>query len=113
MSFAVHWGGKAWNTGQRRIVWAPVQVPNDRDDGAQTARALDHFQIGIERMPGEMIRALGVVKKAAASTNKALGVLPADKAELIVQAAEEVIAGTRRPIFRCLSGRQAVALRPI
>jgi fumarate hydratase class II len=79
-----------------------MQVPNDRYYGAQTARALYHFQIGIERMPGEIIRALGVVKKAAALTNKALGVLPADKAELIVQAAEEVIAGTLEAHFPLL-----------
>lgn len=75
------------------------QVPHDCYYGAQTARALYHFQIGTERMPGEIIRALGVVKKAAALTNKALGVLPADKADLIVQAAEEVIAGTLEAHF--------------
>jgi fumarate hydratase class II len=71
----------------------PMQVPSNRYYGAQTARALIHFQIGTERMPREMIWAMGILKKAAALTNEELGVLPADTASLIVQAADEVIAG--------------------
>ncbi|GIX49617.1 MAG: fumarate hydratase class II [Candidatus Tectimicrobiota bacterium] len=71
-----------------------VEVPADRYYGAQTARALRHFRIGNERMPREVIWALGVIKKAAALVNQELGRLPAAKAELIVRAAEEVIAGT-------------------
>lgn len=70
-----------------------IEVPNDRYYGAQTARALIHFRIGDERMPREIIWAMGIVKQAAALANRALGVLPADKADCIVQAAEEVIAG--------------------
>jgi fumarate hydratase class II len=70
-----------------------IEVPNDRYYGAQTARALIHFRIGDERMPHEIIRAMGIIKKAAALTNRDLGVLAADKAALIVQAADEVIAG--------------------
>jgi len=72
----------------------PIEVPQDRYYGAQTARSLIHFQIGTERMPRELIWAMGILKKAAALTNKELGVLPAEKADLIGRAADEVIAGT-------------------
>jgi fumarate hydratase, class II len=71
----------------------PIEVPQDRYYGAQTARSLIHFDIGAETFPREMIRALGVLKKAAALTNRELGLLPAEKAELIVRAADEVIEG--------------------
>ena len=70
----------------------PIEVPQERYYGAQTARSLIHFQIGTERMPRELIWAMGILKKAAALTNKELGVLP-EKADLIVCAADEVIAG--------------------
>lgn len=70
-----------------------VEVPADRYYGAQTARALKNFRIGVERFPREFIRALGLVKKAAALTNRELGRLSDDKARLIVAAAEEVIQG--------------------
>ena len=70
-----------------------IQVPSDRYYGAQTARSLVHFKIGSERMPRELIWAFGILKKAAALVNQELGLLPADKTKLIVQAAEEVIAG--------------------
>ncbi|HEX8069546.1 MAG TPA: class II fumarate hydratase [Pyrinomonadaceae bacterium] len=70
-----------------------VEVAADRYWGAQTERSLHHFHIGDDVMPREMIRALGLLKKAAALVNKELGKLPADKAELIVRAADEVIAG--------------------
>jgi len=70
-----------------------IKVPSDKYYGAQTARSLMNFKIGGERFPRELIRALGVLKKAAALTNKELGILPADKADLIVQAADEVIEG--------------------
>ncbi|HRV91391.1 MAG TPA: class II fumarate hydratase [Anaerolineae bacterium] len=70
-----------------------IEVPADRYYGAQTARSLMNFKIGGDRFPREMIRALGVLKKAAALSNKKLGTLPAEKADLIVQAADEVIAG--------------------
>ena len=70
-----------------------VKVPVDKYYGAQTARSLMNFKIGGERFPAEMIRALGIVKKAAALTNCDLGILPKDKMELIVKAADEVILG--------------------
>jgi len=70
-----------------------IEVPADRYYGAQTARSLQNFRIGGDRFPREMIRALGVLKKAAAEVNADLGVLPADKTELIVRAAAEVVEG--------------------
>jgi fumarate hydratase class II len=70
-----------------------VEVPGHRYYGAQTARALKNFRIGVERFPREFIRAMGLVKKAAALTNQELGRLAEDKAPLIVEAAEEVIGG--------------------
>lgn len=70
-----------------------IKVPADKYYGAQTARSLMNFKIGGERFPREIIRALGVLKKAAALTNKELGILPAEKADLIVKASNEVIEG--------------------
>jgi len=70
-----------------------IEVPGDRYYGAQTARSLIHFDIGTDKMPPELIRAFGILKKAAALVNQDLGKLSADKAKLIVAAAEEVIAG--------------------
>ncbi len=70
-----------------------MEVPADRYYGAQTARSLVHFAIGKDTMPAELIRAFGILKKAAALVNQDLGKLPADKARLIAQAADEVIAG--------------------
>jgi fumarate hydratase, class II len=70
-----------------------IKVPADKYYGAQTARSIMNFKIGGERFPREVIRALGVLKKAAALTNKDLGILPAEKADLIVKAADEVIQG--------------------
>ncbi|MDX6694940.1 MAG: fumarate hydratase, class [Blastocatellia bacterium] len=70
-----------------------VEVPADKYWGAQTQRSLIHFNIGDDRMPREMIRALGVLKKAAALVNHDLGKLKEDKARLITAAADEVIEG--------------------
>src|SRR5262250_1923098 len=70
-----------------------IDVPTNVYWGAQTARSLIHFDIGRDTMPPELIRAFGVLKKAAALVNQDLGKLSAEKAHLIVQAADEVIAG--------------------
>jgi len=70
-----------------------IEVASDRYWGAQTERSLHHFNIGDDRMPREMIRALGILKKAAALVNEDLGKLSHDKAELIVHACDEVIDG--------------------
>ncbi|MEZ6141842.1 MAG: class II fumarate hydratase [Zavarzinella sp.] len=70
-----------------------IEVPANKYYGAQTARSLIHFAIGHDTMPRSIIRAFGILKKAAALTNSDLGLLPADKAALIAKSADEVIAG--------------------
>src|SRR5881296_3351576 len=70
-----------------------IAVRADRYWGAQTERSLHHFAIGDDRMPIPVIRALGLLKKAAALINRELGKLPPEKAALIVEAANEVITG--------------------
>jgi len=70
-----------------------IEVPSDVLWGAQTMRSLIHFPIGHDLMPLELIHAFGYLKKAAALTNSELKILPKEKAKLIIQAAEEIIAG--------------------
>src|SRR6266550_2182860 len=70
-----------------------IEVAVDRYWGAQTERSLLHFNIGFDVMPREMIRALGILKKASALVNNELGKLPDDKLKLIVPACDEVIEG--------------------
>jgi fumarate hydratase class II len=71
----------------------PVEVPANRYWGAQTQRSLQNFKIGGHRFTRAMIQAFGIVKKAAALTNVELGKLSKEKADFIVKAADEVIAG--------------------
>src|SRR3989475_7007643 len=70
-----------------------IESPADKYWGAQTQRSLLHFNIGFDVMPREMIRAFGILKKAAAQVNAELGKLAPEKSKLIVQAADEVIQG--------------------
>ena len=70
-----------------------VKVPEGAYYGAQTARSLQNFDIGEEKIPGEVVAAFGVLKKAAAIVNQQLGLLSEDKASLIIQASEEVVEG--------------------
>jgi fumarate hydratase class II len=89
-----------------------IEVPADRYWGAQTQRALIHFNIGKQLMPIEVIRAMGVLKKAAALVNMELGLLPADKGALITAAADEVTSGTLDdhfplPVWQTGSGTQS------
>jgi len=70
-----------------------VDVPADRYWGAQTQRSLQHFSIGRDRMPKEVYHAYGIVKKACALVNQAAGRLPGWKADAIIRAADEAIAG--------------------
>src|SRR5512141_1756626 len=79
--------------------FGPIDVDANHYWGAQTERSRHNFRIGIERMPRELIHALATIKKAAALTNRDLGALPAKIADLIVQAADEVIAGARDDEF--------------
>jgi fumarate hydratase class II len=70
-----------------------VKVPADKYWGAQTQRSKDNFKIGDGRMPVEIIGAFGYLKKAAATTNLELGVLPGEKARLIMEVCDEIIEG--------------------
>jgi fumarate hydratase class II len=82
------------STRLERDTLGEVEVPADRYWGAQTARSLANFPIGDELIPREIIRALGVLKLAAARANAALGQLTDRQAELIIRAAGEVADGT-------------------
>ncbi|CAI0858429.1 Fumarate hydratase class II [Serratia grimesii] len=70
----------------------PIEVPADRLWGAQTQRSLEHFRISSEKMPTALIHALALTKRAAASVNMDLGLLPAERANAIIRAADEVLA---------------------
>jgi fumarate hydratase class II len=70
-----------------------IDVPADKLWGAQTQRSLEHFRISTEKMPAELIYALALTKRAAAKVNNDLGLLAAEKAQAIIQAADEVLAG--------------------
>jgi len=70
-----------------------VQVPADAYWGAQTQRAIENFPISDATFGRRFVRALGIVKKAAARANRELGLLPAEKADHVVEAADEVVAG--------------------
>src|SRR3974390_28842 len=73
--------------------FGPIEVPADRYWGAQTERSRLNFRIGGERMPRPLIRALALVKRAAAETNRAQGLLDARRAAAIVGAAQEIVDG--------------------
>ncbi len=73
--------------------FGPIGVPAEHLWGAQTQRSLHFFKVGTETMPRELLEALVLVKRAAATVNAQLGVLPARKAEAIVRAADEVLRG--------------------
>src|SRR5262249_33832735 len=73
--------------------FGPIEVPADRYWGAQTERSRLNFRIGAELMPKPLIRALAIVKRAAAETNHELGLLDARRMRAMVNAADEIIAG--------------------
>ncbi len=73
--------------------FGPLEVPADKYWGAQTQRSLQNFPIGWERQPVAIVRALGVIKKACAQSNKAAGALDGRLADAIIEAADEVISG--------------------
>ena len=81
------------NTRTETDTFGPIDVPADRYWGAQTQRSLQNFRIGTDRMPLPVVRALGVVKQAAADTNMALGLLDKEIGAKIVAAAGEVAEG--------------------
>ncbi|WP_312664802.1 class II fumarate hydratase [Pantoea sp. CTOTU49201] len=69
----------------------PIEVPADKLWGAQTQRSLEHFKISTEKMPVALVHALALTKRAAAQVNQDLGLLPADRAQAILKAADEVL----------------------
>ena len=73
--------------------FGPIQVQSDKYWGAQAQRSLQNFKIGEEKMPAPIVRALGIVKRAAAEANMELGVLKPEIGETVVKAAQEVIEG--------------------
>ncbi len=73
--------------------FGPIQVEADKYWGAQAQRSLQNFKIGEEKMPAPIVRALGIVKRAAAETNMELGILKPEVGETVVKAAQEVIEG--------------------
>ncbi|CAH0274139.1 Fumarate hydratase class II [Massilia sp. Bi118] len=73
--------------------FGPIEVPSGQLWGAQTQRSLHHFHISSEKMAPELVAALAQVKRAAAAVNRSLGKLPADKANAIIAAADEVLEG--------------------
>jgi len=76
-----------------------VEVPSDRLWGAQTQRSLEHFNIGKDLIPREMIAAYATLKKAAANANHADGRLDSEQHKLIVQACDEILAGRHEDMF--------------
>jgi fumarate hydratase class II len=87
-------GGSVTTTRTEHDSLGHTEVPADRYWGAQTQRSLENFPIGTERFPRAFLRALGLVKQAAALANRDLGVLDAHRADAIAAAAAEVAAGT-------------------
>ncbi|HDF2340768.1 TPA: class II fumarate hydratase [Morganella morganii] len=71
----------------------PIDVPADKLWGAQTQRSLEHFRISVEKMPADLIAALAITKKAAAAVNCDQGLLAKERADAVIAAADEVLAG--------------------
>ena len=81
-----------------------MKVPADKYYGCQTARSMENFKIGGERMPREIIRALGILKKAAALVNRDQGLLDAKLCDTMCAAADEVMALLQRVVSRQVQG---------
>ena len=90
-----------------------LEVPAHHYWGAQTQRSLGNFKIGGETMPSPLVRALGVIKSAAAQTNMALGVLDTKLGQSIVHAAEEVMDGRMAQEFPLVVWQTGSAHKPI
>src|SRR5262245_55709772 len=73
--------------------FGPIEVPDERLWGAQTQRSIENFRIGTERMPLPLIRAFGIVKRAAAEANQELGLIDGKHARAVIAAAQEIIDG--------------------
>ncbi len=90
---------KPSSTRTERDTFGPIDVPAERLWGAQTQRSLELFRISNEKMPRELLRALLLVKRAAARVNLELGALPKERAEAIIAAADEALAGSHDAEF--------------
>src|SRR5690606_28572884 len=84
---------RTMNTRVETDTFGPIEVPADRYWGAQTQRSLTNFRIGTEKMPVPLIRALGIIKRAAAEVNIAVGKLDGGIGKAIISAATEVADG--------------------
>ena len=84
---------------RERDTFGAIDVPDERLWGAQTQRSLEHFHISTERMPVELTMALAATKRACATVNRDLDLLPTEKADAIVRAADEVLAGRHTEEF--------------
>jgi len=89
-----------------------IHVPSDKYWGAQTQRSLNYFKIGTRKMPLEIIRAFGIIKKAAAIVNYDLGILSRGKKDVIIQVCDEIIKGSLDdhfplPVWQTGSGTQS------
>ena len=89
--------------------FGPLEVPSDKYWGAQTQRSIINFPIGWEKQPVPIIRALGIIKQAAAQVNMATGNLDPKLGNAMVQAAQEVAAASSTTTSRWSSGRPARA----
>jgi len=83
------------NTRSESDAFGPIEIPADKLWGAQTQRSLENFRIGTEKMPIEIVHALGLVKRAAAEVNRALGDLDEARAQAIAAAAQDITDGKR------------------
>jgi len=90
-----------------------IKVPSDKYYGAQTARSLNNFKISNERFPRVFIRAMGILKKAAAMANDSLGMIETEKAQLINRPPMKSLMVRLMTIFLWWYGRQGVAPRQI
>src|SRR5688500_18997543 len=81
------------NVRLEKDTFGEIAVPTDPLWGAQTQRSLQNFRISVEKQPAELIRALALVKRAAAQVNAELGTLPKEMATMIIKAADEILEG--------------------
>src|SRR5215469_3884158 len=92
-TWQIHQGPSFMKTRTETDTFGPIEVEADKYWGAQSQRSIGNFKIGVEKMPQPIIRALGIVKRAAAEANMDLGRLDPAIGKVIVAAAQEVIDG--------------------
>jgi fumarate hydratase class II len=105
MNFMTKARKKSARTRIESDAFGPLQIPADRLWGAQTQRSLHNFRIGAERMPIEIVHALGVIKRAAAEVNRSLGSLDRKRAAAIAAWRKASPMANWMRIFRCWCGR--------